>query len=129
MKKELKIFKCLHCGNIIIKLIDNNVDVYCCNEKMKVLIPGEIDASVEKHIPKITINNNTITVNIGEIKHPMEDKHYIQFILIETNSGFQIKYLNPQDEPICTFITDENVIAVYGYCNIHGLWKKQVTDN
>ena len=122
----ISFFKCNKCGNVIVKVVEKSESIDCCEEPMKKLIPGEIDAASEKHVPVIIKENDKITVNIGEVFHPMEEKHYISFILIETASGFQIKYLNYKDEPKATFIVDEDIIAVYEYCTLHGLWKKEL---
>lgn len=126
MKEKLKIYICRHCGNVIVKLEDSGVPVVCCGENMKELIPGTVDASLEKHVPVVEINGDVVNVKIGEVPHPMVPEHYISWILILTENGYQIKYLDISNEAVATFKINENVLEVYEYCNIHGLWKKTI---
>ena len=123
----MKFYRCETCGNIITKLNDSGVPVVCCGEPMKELVPGAVDGAVEKHVPAVTVDGSTVKVQIGEVEHPMMDNHYIQFIALETTSGAQIKYLKPSEKPAVEFIlpAGEKAIAVYEYCNLHGLWKKE----
>lgn len=93
---------------------------------MMEIVPNTVEASKEKHIPVVNINENTVEVTIGSVIHPMEEKHYIEFIVLETNKGVYQQFLMPNDEPKAHFeIQNENVIVVYEYCNIHGLWAKK----
>ena len=110
----VKFYKCETCGNIITKLKDSSVNVVCCGNPMKELIPGEIDAAVEKHVPAVTIEGDKVTVKVGSVPHPMVENHYIEFIALETVQGLQIKYLESDYE------------AAEAYCNLHGLWKKEL---
>lgn len=123
---EIRFYKCEHCGNIIVKIKDAKVGVHCCGEKMKELIAGTVDASREKHIPEYTVDNNVVKVVVGSVEHPMAEVHYIEWILVHTNLGYQIKYLQPGQKPEAEFVlaAGEEVVAVYEYCNLHGLWKK-----
>lgn len=124
---NLKFYTCEHCGNTIMFIKNSGVPVICCGEEMKEIIPGIVDASAEKHVPVISIKDNKVTVTIGEVEHPMEEAHYIEWILLQTTNGNQIKYLNPKDSPSAEFLISESeeVIAAYEYCNLHGLWKKE----
>lgn len=126
MKEKLKFYICRHCGNVIVKLENSGVPVVCCGEEMNELIPGTVDASLEKHVPVVEINNDEVNVKVGEVIHPMVNEHYISWILIVTETGYQIKYLTVPNDPIAVFKTNEKVIEVYEYCNIHGLWKKEI---
>lgn len=92
------------------------------------LIANTVDAAQEKHVPQISIEENVVTVKIGSVEHPSLDAHYIEFILLETNTGIHTKWLKPGDTPAATFILAEGemVLAAYEYCNIHGLWKAEV---
>ena len=93
---------------------------------MMEIVPNTVEASKEKHIPVVNINENTVEVTIGSVIHPMEEKHYIEFIVLETNKGVYQQFLMPNAEPKAHFeIQNENVIVVYEYCNIHGLWAKK----
>ncbi|MCL2019525.1 MAG: desulfoferrodoxin [Oscillospiraceae bacterium] len=119
-----KFFICKHCGNLI-GLIDNKgVPMSCCGEKMTELVPNTVEASTEKHLPVAAVSGNSINVKIGSVAHPMEEKHYIQFVYIETERGGQRKCLKIGEEPDLTFcFADDKPVAVYAYCNLHGLWK------
>lgn len=81
------------------------------------------DGAYEKHVPVIEQNGNTVTVKVGSVEHPSHPEHYIEWILLETEQGFQIHYLKPGMKPEAAFLTNEKVIAAYEYCNLHGLWK------
>lgn len=122
---ELKFFRCNHCGNIIVKIKDSTVPVVCCGEQMQELIPGTTDAAVEKHIPVYEVNGSAVSVTVGSAAHPMLPEHFITWICLQTNKGFQLKYLNPGEEPKASFMLGdgEKVEAIYEYCNLHGLWK------
>ena len=98
----------------------------CCGEEMKEIKVNTTDAAVEKHVPVVSQEGNKITVTCGEVLHPMEENHYIEFMMIETTKGYQIKYLKPGEEPIVHFslTEEEEWISAYAYCNLHGLWKK-----
>ena len=121
----MEFFVCKVCGNVITKVNDSSVPVMCCGKKMEALVPGSVEASTEKHTPVYTVENNNVFVMVGEAEHPMVDAHFIQWIAIETESGAQIKYLNPGKAPAASFCLNsgDKLVAVYAYCNLHGLWK------
>ena len=122
---ELKFYRCAHCGQIIAKVKDKGVPVICCGEKMQEIIPGTTDAAQEKHVPVYSVENNIVTVKVGEVEHPMIEEHYIEWIAIQTKLGNQRKMLNPADEPCAQFalLEDDEIEAVFAYCNLHSLWK------
>lgn len=122
---ELKFYTCKTCGNMITKVKDSGVPVVCCGAKMEEMVPGSVDASVEKHVPAFEIEGNKVYVVVGEVEHPMVEEHYIEWITIQTSAGIQTKHLLPSDKPAASFsITEqEELVAVYAYCNLHGLWK------
>ncbi|MCR5520916.1 MAG: desulfoferrodoxin [Lachnospiraceae bacterium] len=122
---EQKFYKCEHCGNIIAMVKNTGVPVVCCGEKMKEIVPGTVDASLEKHVPTFEIKNNIVYVTVGAVLHPMEEKHFIEWISIQTSAGNQRKVLTPGSEPKAQFAIceGETVEVVYAYCNLHGLWK------
>ncbi|MDD2504922.1 MAG: desulfoferrodoxin family protein [Bacilli bacterium] len=126
MNNKLIFYICRHCGNIIVKLEDSGVPVVCCGEQMQELLPGTVDATIEKHVPEVEIINDEVIVKIGKDPHPMVPEHYISWILIVTNSGYQIKYIKDNSEAIAVFKTNEKVLAAYEYCNLHGLWVKEI---
>ena len=121
-----KFYKCRHCGNVIVKLVDSKVPVVCCGEKMEELVPNTVDASGEKHLPKITIlDEQTIKVEVGSVAHPMTSEHHIAFIYVETDKGGI--HVNLTDKPEAVIPTGgAKVIAVYEYCNLHGLWMTEI---
>lgn len=116
---------CRHCGNIITKIKDSGVKVVCCGEDMQELIPNTTDGAKEKHVPVVTVENKKITVVVGSVPHPMLQEHYIQWIFLETKKGIQMKKLQPDEKPEASFALtdDDELVAVYEYCNLHGLWK------
>lgn len=127
MNGQQKFFICKHCGNLI-GLIDNKgVPMVCCGEKMTELIPNTVEASVEKHLPVVTALDNKLEVEIGSIPHPMEEAHHIDFVYVETECGGQRKILKIGHTPKAVFSFEEDKpIAVYAYCNLHGLWKTEI---
>lgn len=119
-----KFYICSHCGNIIGMIEDAGVPVMCCGQKMDALIPNTVEASGEKHVPVVTVEDNVVTVRIGSVDHPMIPEHSIQWVYLETDKGGSRKVLSPGEAPTVKFtLTGETPIAVYAYCNLHGLWK------
>lgn len=122
----MKLFVCRHCGNIITFVHDSGVPVVCCGEKMQELVPNTVDAAFEKHLPVIKREGSLVTVSVGEVAHPMTEKHYIQWIVLVTRQGVQRKDLSWDLAPAADFLIaeDDEVVEAYAYCNLHGLWKK-----
>lgn len=122
----LRVFRCKKCGQMVIMLKKSKCDMYCCGLAMEELIPGTTDAAVEKHVPVYEVKDNKVYVTIGDVIHPMVENHYIEWIILETEKGIQKKDLTPTDEPKAIFplLEGDKVIAVYEYCNLHGLWKR-----
>lgn len=122
---EQKFYICEHCGKIVAIVKESGVPIMCCGQKMTQIVPGTTDAAAEKHIPVYSVKNNTVYVTVGEVEHPMQPEHYIEWISIQTKSGNQRKALKPGDKPqICFAVCDgDEVEAVYAYCNLHSLWK------
>ena len=122
---EQKFYKCEHCGNIIAMVKNTGVPVVCCGEKMKEIVSGTVDASLEKHVPVFEVKDNVVYVTVGAVMHPMEEKHFIEWISLQTNAGNQRKVIKPGTELKAAFAIceGETVEAVYAYCNLHGLWK------
>lgn len=118
-----KFYKCAHCGNVVQKVVDNKVPVFCCGQKMEELVPGTVEASVEKHLPVVTdLGNGVLRVEVGSVHHPMLDEHHIAFVYVETERG-GIR-IDLKDEPVCeVYVGQDRPVAVYEYCNLHGLWK------
>ena len=122
-----RFYRCRHCGNVIVKLVDSTIPVVCCGEKMEELIPNTVDASNEKHLPAVTVEDGVVTVNVGTVDHPMIDEHFIQWVYVQTEKGGQRKDLQPGEAPnVKFFLGDDKAVAVYAYCNLHGLWKTEL---
>ena len=122
-----KFYICEHCGNLVELIYDAGVSITCCGQKMKRLEPGITEASHEKHLPVISVDGNTVTVNVGSVEHPMTEEHSIIWVCLQTDKGIQRKHLEIGKAPIVTFgLFDEKPVAVYAYCNLHGLWKTNI---
>ena len=127
MSSKQKFFKCQHCGNMVGLIESKGAPLVCCGDKMTELVPNTVEASKEKHLPVIKVSGNSINVEIGTIAHPMADEHHITFVYIETERGGQRKCLKVGEIPSLKFcFTEDKLIAVYAYCNLHGLWKTEV---
>ncbi|MBR4844179.1 MAG: desulfoferrodoxin [Alistipes sp.] len=121
-----KFYKCEMCGNVVVKLVDSKVPLMCCGKKMEELVPNTVDASNEKHVPVVTyLDNNSIKVQVGSVAHPMEAEHHIAFIYVETDKGGIKVDLSDKPEAIIA-LGDAKAVAVYEYCNLHGLWKTEL---
>ena len=119
-----KFYICEKCGNIVGMIHSAGVPMMCCGQKMTKLEAGVVEASHEKHIPVVTVEGNTVRVNVGSVTHPMSEEHHIAWVYLQTNRGGQRKCLDVTGAPEVTFaLADETPVAVYAYCNLHGLWK------
>lgn len=124
---DTRFFICEHCKNIVGLIQASGVPMKCCGQNMTELIPGTVDAAVEKHLPVANVEGNIVKVNVGEVTHPMSDEHFIQWVYLQTDKGGQRKNLLPTDSPEVTFaLANEKPVAVYAYCNLHGLWKTEI---
>jgi superoxide reductase len=122
-------YRCEGCGNFITFLGEKTACTpKCCGETMKELTPNTTDAAQEKHVPVAEVSGNAVTVKVGSAAHPMLAEHYIEFVILETENGFQKKDLKPGDAPEAVFaLADgEKPVAAYAYCNLHGLWKTEI---
>ena len=129
MNERQKFYICDDCKNIVTSISMTGIPIMCCGHKMIELEPNTVDASGEKHLPDVSFSGSNIKVQVGSVLHPMADEHHIVFIYVETEHGSQCKYLKPGDEPVAefSFVNDEP-IAVYEYCNLHGLWKTEIVN-
>lgn len=123
-----KFLLCRRCGNLIEMINDSGVTPICCGTDMNELTPNSVEAATEKHIPVVEIDGNIARVTVGSTLHPMEEAHYIEWIYLETSIGIKRVKLNPKEEPIASFalLEEETVISAYAYCNLHGLWIKEL---
>ncbi len=119
-----KFYICEHCGNLVGMIHNAGVPLMCCGQKMTALEPNTVEASGEKHIPVASVENGVVKVNVGSIDHPMLDEHFIEWVYLETERGGQRASLKPGQAPTVSFLVgDDKPVAVYAYCNLHGLWK------
>lgn len=121
---EIKFFKCTSCGKVIAMLKASACDTMCCGQAMVELKPNTTDAAIEKHVPVVNVSESIVEVSVGSVAHPMEEKHFIEFIALETKKGNQIVFLKPGEAPKATFAlaAGDEVVKAYAYCNLHGLW-------
>lgn len=122
-----KFYKCSVCGQIIGKIHDTGIPVICCGKPMEHLEANTTEAAFEKHIPDVVCEGGVVKVQVGSVTHPMAEEHYIEWIYLETDKGGQRAALKPGEEPKAVFaLCGAKPIAVYAYCNLHGLWKKDL---
>lgn len=126
MESKRAFLKCMQCNNIVTAIENGGGSLSCCGEPMHVLVAGEIEAAQEKHIPVCKVSENKLTVEVGEVLHPMIEEHYIQWIAVDSGDHLQIKKLSPGQAPIAEFSIEDGDITVYEYCNLHGLWKSNL---
>jgi len=121
--ERLQIYKCEKCGNIVEVLYGGQGELSCCDEPMKLFVENTVDAAREKHIPVIEKIAGGFKVKIGSVPHPMEEKHYIQWIQVIADGKTYRRFLNPGDAPEAEFMIDAEQVTAREYCNLHGLWK------
>ena len=123
MAEKLEIYKCMVCGNIVEVLHGGAGQLVCCGQPMEKLTAKTADEGKEKHVPVIEKTDSGLKVKVGSVPHPMEDKHYIEWIEILADSKTYRQFLNPGDTPEAIFKTEANEVTAREHCNIHGLWK------
>ena len=125
MKEKVNYYKCPICGNII-EVVNGDINrVKCCNKELDLLVANTSDGALEKHVPVYEIDNNELIIKVGEVIHPMEEKHFIMWISLVTDDKVIRVDLKPGDEPVIRLPYIKNAI-IYEYCNLHGLWKNIV---
>ncbi len=125
MTKNMEIYKCDICGNIVEVLHSGAGELVCCGEPMRLVKENTVDAALEKHVPVIERNGDIVTVKVGSVAHPMEEKHYIEWIDLVADGRTYRKFLKPGEKPEAVFICKAQKLSAKEYCNIHGLWKKE----
>ena len=124
---KTKFYICPHCRNIAEMVYDTDIALYCCGDKMQELVPNTVEASGEKHIPAVKMGDGVVEVNVGSVDHPMEEIHWIEWVQLVTDKGMHRRFLKPGEAPNVSFrLEDEKPLAVYAYCNLHGLWKTEL---
>ena len=123
MAKEMDVFKCEKCKNIVEVRIAGDGTLVCCDQPMILLTENSVDASKEKHVPVIEKTAKGFKVKVGSVEHPMEEKHYIQFIILIADGKEFIQALKPGMKPEAEFCVEAKSVTAKEYCNLHGLWK------
>ena len=123
MAKRLEVYKCGVCGNIVEVLHAGKGNLVCCGKPMNLLVENTVDAAKEKHVPVIEKIDGGVKVKVGEVAHPMEEKHWIEWVEIIADGKTYRQYLNPGEVPEAIFNVEAEQITAREYCNIHGLWK------
>ena len=123
MTKKLQIYKCEVCENIVEVLHGGAGELVCCNQPMKLMEENTVDASLEKHVPVIEKTADGIKVKVGSVPHPMEERHYIEWIELIADGQAYRQFLNPFEQPEATFKIDAQNVTAREYCNLHGLWR------
>jgi len=123
MTQNKQIYKCSICGNIVEVLHEGAGELVCCGKPMDLMQEKTQDQGLEKHLPVVEKTEEEIVVKVGQIAHPMEEAHYIEWIEINTVDGKSgKKFLKPGDKPEVVFQTKSEIESVRAYCNVHGLW-------
>lgn len=123
MAKQSEIYKCEICGNIVEVLHGGAGELVCCGQPMKLIVADTVDAAKEKHVPVIEKTATGYKVSVGSVAHPMEEKHYIEWIELIADGVSYRKFLKPGDVPVAEFCVTASSVSAKEYCNLHGLWK------
>lgn len=123
MTERLQVYRCEVCGNIVEVLHAGKGELVCCKQPMKLLTENTVDAAQEKHVPVVEKTPDGIKVSVGSVPHPMEEKHFIEWIEIIADGKAYHQFLNPGDVPEATFGLTAEQVTAREYCNLHGLWK------
>lgn len=122
MAKRYELYKCELCGNIVEVMHGSGGKLVCCGQNMTLISENSVDASKEKHVPVIEKTGDGYKVKVGSVAHPMEEKHYIEWIELVADGISYVKFLNPGDAPEATFCINAKSVTAKAYCNLHSLW-------
>jgi len=123
MAEQLEVYKCDVCGNIVEVMHGGAGELVCCGQPMKLFVANTVDAAKEKHVPAIEKTAEGFKVKVGSVAHPMEEKHYIEWIEVIAGGKAYRQFLKPGEKPEATFCIDAGQVTAREYCNLHGLWK------
>ncbi len=123
MAEKLEVYKCMACGNIVEVLHGGAGALVCCGEPMKKMVENTVDAAREKHVPVIEKVAGGFKVKVGSVAHPMEEKHYIEWVELLADGKAYRQFLDPGTEPEAVFNVQAQTVSAREYCNLHGLWK------
>jgi superoxide reductase len=121
--QRLEVYKCLLCGNMVEVIHTGEGELVCCGQPMKLLVENSVDAAQEKHVPVVEKIDGGYKVTVGSVPHPMEEKHWIEWIELVADGKAYRQFLNPGDAPEATFAVDAAEVTAREHCNLHGLWK------
>ena len=123
MAEQLEVYKCDVCGNIVEVLHGGAGELVCCGQPMKLFVENTVDAAKEKHVPAVEKTAEGFKVKVGSVPHPMEEKHYIEWVEVIAGGKTYRQFLKPGEKPEATFCIDADQVTAREYCNLHGLWK------
>ena len=123
MTERLQVYKCEVCGNIVEVLHNGKGELVCCKQPMKLFVENTVDAAKEKHVPVVEKTAAGVTVRVGSVAHPMEEKHYIEWIEVIADGKVYRQFLKPTDTPEAKFNIAAEQVTAREYCNLHGLWR------
>jgi len=124
MAEKLEIYKCDACGMMVEVIHPGGGELVCCGDAMKLMVENTVDAAKEKHVPVIEKIEGGVKVKVGDVPHPMEEKHLIEWIEIVADGKVDRQYLCIGEKPEAVFKTDAENITAREYCNLHGVWKR-----
>lgn len=125
---DIELLKCKHCGKVVELLPGTHgCKTVCCGEAMNHLEANTTDAALEKHVPVVLVEGNHVHVQVGSVEHPMIEEHHIAFIYVVTDKAVHRVDLKIGEKPVADlYLENEKVLKVYEYCNLHGLWVKEL---
>ncbi|MBM7582813.1 superoxide reductase [Caldicoprobacter guelmensis] len=126
MRNQVAFYRCEICGNMVELIKRGGGELVCCGQPMTELKANTVDASIEKHVPSVTRKDGKLHIQVGSVLHPMVPEHYIEWIAVVSDASMQRIVLQPGQEPKAEVVDSGGEIDVYGYCNLHGLWKTEV---
>ncbi len=126
MTKKLEIYKCSVCGNITMVVHASGGTLACCGKPMELQVEKTDDQGKEKHVPVIGKSAQGVLVKVGSIPHPMEEKHYIEWIEVTSGKNLSVVGLKPGEKPEAEFCTADTNVKARAYCNVHGLWTNKL---
>lgn len=125
MTKKNQVYKCNICGNIVEILHEGATSLVCCNQSMNLLQENDTDAALEKHVPVVEKTDRGYRVSVGETPHPMEEKHFIEWIELIADGRVYRRFLNPGDQPVAEFCVQADQVYAREHCNLHSLWRSK----
>ena len=126
MTERLQVYKCEICGNIVLVMHGGRGQLFCCGQPMRLMEEKTEESGYEKHLPVVEVAEGGVSIKVGSTPHPMDEGHHIEWIEAETELGTLIRFLKPGEKPEAKFKTDERVLRVRAYCNLHGLWMREM---